>query len=423
MLIFLIVNFQVIYSDNENLGYVGHDLYFLNGFDVEVISKNIVIEIDEDRINFNGDYILRNQTEKITETIFGLPSDNIENLIIAEKSNIIKSTRRNRSYIEKNFIFEHLPKTEKWSTASLWLKANETRIINIKYESKTVNDSKGIYTFIYENNIEPNNLAGSKVYTIFNNFKPYNIINVYNIEVEKMYYNMEAQSILDGNINGRALRIDYELIDKLATDRLNFSTSKTLKNISNLFRTKDYEGVVLLCDEYISNPADSSVDINQVKFIKAEAYRKLIKYDNYFEIIKALDLNKLYPFRLKYKIFSDIDEILGGDINDPNLAIIMKSIQNDLTDSNEFFFRWNVHNKKDYSGVDDTIILEEEEEIKESYFDKFVIIVKFKNIIQFIKENEIIFYIILVLIFLFGFFIGRFSRKRKKDSPYYTLRR
>ena len=423
MLIILTFNLQITYSDNENIGYVGHDLYFLNGFDVEVISKNVVIEIEEDRIKFSGDFILRNQTEKITETIFGLPSENIENLIITEKNNIIKSTRRNRSYIEKNFIFEHLPKTEKWSTASLWLKANETRIINIEYDSKTINDSKGIYTFIYENNIEPVNVAGSKVYTVFNNFKPYNIINVYNIEVEKMYYNMESQSILDGNINGRSIMIDYELIDKLATDRLNFSTSKTLKNISNLFRTKDYEGVILLCDEYISNPADSSVDINQVKFIKAEAYRKLIKYDNYFEIIKAIDLNKLYPFRLKYKIFSDIDEILGGDINDPNLAVVMKSIQGDLTDSNEFFDRWTVHNKKDYSGVDDTIIFEEEGETKESFLDKFVFMAKFKNIIQFIKENEIIYFIIIIFFFLIGFLIGKFSRKKKKSSPYYTLRR
>ncbi len=423
MLIILAASIQVVHSNNDNLGYVGHDLFFLNGFDVEVVSKNIMIEIDEDRITFNGDYILKNQTEKIAETIFGLPSENIENLVITEKSNVIRSTRRNRSYIEKNFIFEHLPKTEKWSTASLWLKANESRVINIKYESKTINDSKGIYTFIYENNIEPENLSGSKVYTIFNNFKPYNIINVYNIEVEKMYYNMKVQSILDGNVNGRSIRIDYELVDKLATDRLNFSTSKTLKNISNLFRTKDYEGVILLCDEYISNPSDSSVDINQVKFLKAEAYRKLIKYDNYFEIIKFLDINKLYPFRLKYKIFSDIDEILGGDINDPNLAIIMKSIQNDLTDSNEFFYRWTVHNKKDYSGIDETIIHEDEETIKESFLDKFVITSKAKSIITFIQENNFIYFIVLILFLFIGFLIGIFTRKRKKGSPYYTLRR
>ena len=101
----------------------------------------------------------------------------------------------------------------------------------------------------------------------------------------------------------------------------------------------------------------------------------------------------------------------------------MKSIQNDLTDSNEFFYRWTVHNKKDYSGIDETIIHEDEETIKESFLDKFVITSKAKSIITFIQENNFIYFIVLILFLFIGFLIGRFTRKRKKGSPYYTLRR
>ncbi len=423
ILIIILLNFHILYADNDNLGYEGHDFYFLNGFDMDVVSKNITIEVDEDKITFNGDYVLSNQTANTTEVIIGLPSDNIENLIITEKNNPIKITRRNKGYVEKNYISEHLPVIEKWSTASLWLKANENRVINIKYDSKTVNDSKGIYTFVYENNITPNSIISSKIYATFRNFKPYNIISIYNIEVERLINNIDGETVVNGSINGRAIRVDYELIDKLAIDRLGYSTSKTLKNISNLFRSKDYEGVISLCDDYIKNPTDNSVDINQLKFIKAEAYRKLIKYDNYFEIIKVLDLNKLYPYRLKYKIFSDIDEVIGGDINDSYFAVIMKSIQNDLSNSNEFFNRWIIYNKKDYSNLDETIITDETKEEKDSVLNKLVASDRLNKIIEFLKNNRIVHLIIIILIFTMGFLIGKYYKKKRKSPPYYTLRR
>ena len=424
-IIFLIVallNFPLLYADSDNLGYEGYDFYFLNGFDIDVARKNIFIEVDGDKITFSGDYILSNQTEKIIEVVFGLPMDNIENLIITEKSNPIKATRRNRGYIEKNYISEHLPIIEKWSTSGLWLKANENRLINIKYDSKTVNDSKGIYSFIYENNITPGNIINSKVYITFKNFKPYNIINVYNMEVERMSYNID-QTFLNGSINGRAIRVDYELIDKLAIDRLSYSTSKTLKNISNLFHAKDYEGTILLCDDYIKNPSDSSVDINQLKFIKAEAYRKLVKYDNYFDIIKGLDLDKIYPYRLKYKVFSDIDEVIGGDINDTNLSAIMKSIQDDLNYSNEFFNRWIIYNKKDYSNINETIEIDETKETKENIINKLKTSDMINKIIVFAEKNKIVYFVAMALVFLIGLLIGKYYKKKRDRAPYYTFRR
>lgn len=423
ILIVIFLNYHILHADNDNFAYEGRDFYFLNSFDIDVVSKNITIEVDEDRITFNGDYILSNQTDKIIEVIFGLPADNVENLVISEKTNPIKVTRRNRGYIEKNLISEHLPTMEKWSTSSLWLKANENRLINIKYDSKTVNDSKGIYTVIYENNITPSSAISSKVFIEFKNFKPYNIINVYNIEVERLVYNIEAKTVLNGSINSRAMRVDYELIDKMAIDRLGYSTSKTLKNISNLFRTKDYEGVISSCDDYIKNPSDSSIDINQIKFIKAEACRKLIRYDNYFGLIKELNLNKIYPYRLKYKIFSDVDEIISGDINDTHLAIIMKSIQDDLNYSNEFFNRWIIYNKKDYSDAIETTITDEKEEVKESIVNRFKSSEKINKTIEFVEKNKIVYLVIIILIFFFGFLIGKYYKKKKNRTPYYTFRR
>ncbi|NLN47792.1 MAG: hypothetical protein GX154_01560, partial [Clostridiales bacterium] len=169
--------------------------------------------------------------------------------------------------------------------------------------------------------------------------------------------------------------------------------------------------------------SDSSVDINQLKFIKAEAYRKLVKYDNYFDIIKGLDLDKIYPYRLKYKVFSDIDEVIGGDINDTNLSAIMKSIQDDLNYSNEFFNRWIIYNKKDYSSINETIEIDETKETKENIINKLKTSDMINKIIVFAEKNKIVYFVAMALVFLIGLLIGKYYKKKRDRAPYYTFRR
>ncbi|MCK9217383.1 MAG: hypothetical protein M0P77_05615 [Firmicutes bacterium] len=424
VIIILILVSQVVHTDQENnSGYIGYDPYFLNSFDVDISKKNVVLKIDDDKLTFNGEYILCNQTDKTVEVILGLPYDDVEDLIILDKNNPLKFFWRNFSYIENNYIFEHLPKADKWSIVSIWLKANESRVIRISYQSQTTNDSKGIYTLTYMNNAEPNNSSNSKAYIVFNDFKPYNAINVSNIEVEKVHYNQGLNLLFDIDNNGRAARIDYELTDKLAIDRLSFATSSKLKNISNLYGLKDYDAVILLCDEYINNPSDNSVDINQVKYVKSEAYRNLTKFDNYFEVIESLDLNKLYPYRLKYKILLDVYRILNGKAYNSDLATIIVSIQNDLQESNEFFSEWMVQNKIIHDDIDITLDMEKEETRKEGVLNKYAERLKLDTVGKFLKDNWYIYLISVLFIFLIGFLLGRKFGKKKTNPPYYTFRR
>ena len=422
-MVFLLI-FQVIYSDQENnSGYIGYDPYFLNNFDVDISKKNVILKVDEDKIVFNGEYVLKNQTDKTVEVVLGLPYDNVENLAIYDKSNLLKFFWRNYSHLESNYIFEHLPKADKWSIVSIWLKADERRVINIKYDSQILNDSKGIYTLTYLNNAASNNSGSSKAYIVFDDLKPYNAISVSNIEVEKSYYNQDIYLLFEVDNNGRAARIDYELTDKLAIERLDFSTSGKLKNISNLYKLKDYEAVALLCDEYINNPTDSSIDINQVKYVKSEAYKNLTKFDNYFEIIESLDLNRIYPFRLKYKILFDIGEILDGEMHNPNLSTIVNSVQKDLQESNEFFSKWMIKNRKSQDDAEIIIDTENEEPRKEGLFSKYIVSLKLDTVGNFFKEHKYIYLILLILIFVIGFLIGKSSGKKKAKPPYYTFRR
>ncbi len=422
LVLFLLSSFQQTNADNDVPGFIGYDLYLMNNFNVDIVQKNIVFNIDTGGLLFEGEYILNNQSDQISELVFGIPADNIENITVFDKGNIIKTFRRNEKFIMDNYIYEHLPESDKWYTASLWLKANESRLIRIEYNAKIINDNRGIYTFTYTNNIVPLNISASKAYVVFNDFKLYNIIDISNTEIEKMSHNHKAELLFNININGRISNADYEFTDSMSIDRLNFSNSKKLKNIANLYRGKDYEAAIVLCDEYAENPNDANIDINQVKYIKAEAYRKLAKYDNYFEILKLLDLNKLYPIRLKYKIFYDVNEIVNGEAECIDLAIMLKTIQTELNESNEFLSRWMEYSEIDYINKDKVEENSDNEDL-EAPLGKFASLKKLKAIKDYFKNNTYIYYILLVIVFFLGFIIGKRKKRKRKSTPYYTLRR
>lgn len=419
-------SFQTIFADNNDLGWYGYDIYILNNFDVKITSNNIKIEIDEDKLIFSGEYVINNKSDKITEVVLGLPLDNAENLSINDKGNNLKYYKRNKSYMEKNYIYENLPESEKWGTVNLWLKANESRLINIRYDSKVSNDSRGIYKITYNNSSDLYDSKISKTLIIFSNFKPYNILNTSNIEVEKAIYSRDSQLIFEVDDSSEEIEINYELTDNLAVDRLNFSSSKKLKNIANLFRMRDYEAVITLCDEYLADPSDAGLDINQVIFLKAEAFRNIVMFDEYLEIIKNINLNKLYPERLKYKILFDIDEVLNAKIDDPVLLDILNTIQKGALDNNEFLSKWMLYHNKDYISTNQNTQIKKPKESssdKDSVFGKYISFLKLNNIIDFIKGLKYLYIIIIIVVFFIGFFFGRKSRKKKKNIPYYTFRR
>lgn len=426
VILIMLFSFQTITADNGDTGWDGYDVYILNNFDVKLSSKNIKIEIDDDKLAFNGEYVITNKSEKIVEVVLGLPSKYVENLTIGDKGNILKFYKRNKSYIEKNYISEHLPDSEKWSTVSLWLKGNESRLISIKYDSKVTNDSKGIYKIRYSNFDEMYNPEISKTLIIFNSFKPYNIICTSGIEVEKSIYSRDAQLLFDISDNSYEIEIDYELTDKLAVDRFDFSQSNKLKNIANLFRIKDYEAVIASCNEYLAKPSDTSLNINQVKFIKAEALRKIVRFDEYLDIIKSIDLSKLYPERLKYKILYDIDEILNGEVEDPNIFNILNTIQKDALDNEEFLGKWMMYYEKDYVNTNNQIetnTRKEEDPDKENVISKYVSFLRLNKVYDFIREFKYLNIIVIIVVFFIGFLLGRKSMKKKSNISYYTFKR
>ena len=420
------VPFSVASAENGQNVWNGYDLEVLNTYDSQLVGQNSTIEIIEDKLIYNGEYIVKNKTDKTIEVILGLPSNNLENVQITDRGSSIKHYNRNGSYIEDKYPSESLPKAAKWHTISLWLKGGETRNLNVRYEAKLINDSKGVYSVRYNRN---KNLMDSEASTIvlsLRDFFPYNILDTTGIISDKAIFGSNNHLLLEMNKDSEILGLDYELLDKLSIDRLDFGSDKKLKNIAASFRKKEYDTVNTLCDEYIKNPGDPAFSMVQIQYVKAEAYRKQANFEKYFEFLKGLDFEKLYPNRLKYKILYDADRILQGKVQDAQLLAIMKSLQAQAYTDNEYIGKWMQGDGNSYE--DDGSITNRGDsspnKVKEdSVVAKTIKHLKLENIIYKIKAFKYTPLIVIVAAFLLGYLFGRRTKKRKNTISYYTFKR
>lgn len=424
--IVLVSTFSTLFAENRDIVWNGFDLEVLNTYDVQLIGQNSAIEIYEDKLIYTGEYIIKNKADKTLEAILGLPSSNLENIQITDKGNSIKYYNRNGSYIEDKYPSDSLPKADKWHTASLWFKNGETRIINLRYEAKLTNDSKGIFSIRFNKSKGLINSDASMIVATLNEFYPYNVLDTIGISDENTVFCSNNRLTMEMNKNSEIIGLDYELVDKMSIDRLDFSADKKLKSIAASFRKKDYDAVNALCDEYINNPGDPAFRTVQVKYVKAEAYRKQANFEKYVEIIKGLDLDKLYPDRLKYKILYDIDKIFEGEIQDSQLIGIMGSLQAQALDNNEYIGKWMQDREKNYIDAIETIesvTTDTDENKEESIIKKIITFMKLENLVNKIMGFKFLPIIVIVGAFLFGYFLGRRNKKRKNNISYYTYKR
>lgn len=426
MTFILFDTFFIALAENGQTVWNGYDLVLLNTYDVQLVGQNSTIEIYEDKLVYSGEYIIKNKADKTLEVILGLPSINLENIQIIDKGNALKYYKRNGNYIEDKYPSEAFPKVDKWHTYSLWLKNDETKIINLKYESKLINNSKGVFSIRFNKNKGLINSEASMIVLVLNNFYPYNVLDTTGVAAEKTLFGSNNQLILEMNKNSEIFGLDYELVDKLSIDRLDFSANKKLKNIATLFRNKDYDVVNALSDEYIDNPGDPSFDTTQVKYVKAEAYRKRADFEKYIEGIKGLDLDRLYPNRLKYKILYDLDRILEGESQDSQILGIIKLIQAKAFDDNEYIDKWMRDGGKDYINIEQTVDINspnKDENEEDSLIVKTINFFKLGNVINKVAGFKYLRVIVLIMVFMLGYYLGRRTKKRKNTVSYYTFKR
>jgi len=427
--IIMISIFTTTLADEEENIWNGYDVQILNTYDIQLVGQNLIIEIDEDKLVYSGEYIIKNLTQNTLEAILGLPSNNLENIQITEKGNLIKYYSRNKSYIMDRFPSDTLPDVSKWYTASLWFKADETKIINVRYESRLKNDNKGMYSIRYYKNKDLAYSDASAIVLSLYDFYPYNVLNTMGVAEEKTVLSGNKRLTMEMDKESDMLGLDYELVDKLSIDRFDFSTDKKLKNIASSFRKKDYEAVNTLCDEYLSNPTDPAFNSDQIKYIKAETARKQADYSKYIEYIKDLNFDALYPGRLKYKILYDLDQIIKEDLPDVKLLDIMKAIHTQAKENNEYISKWMEMSGKNYIDAVEAIEREmtEQDAEKESLLDKIIAFFKLESLIEKIRGfkyfSTILITASILVSFIVGYIFGRRKTKRKNTISYYKFHR
>jgi len=429
MIIIMISIFTTTLADEEEIIWNGYDVEILNTYDIQLIGQNLTIEINEDKLVYNGEYVIKNFTQNTLEAILGLPSNNLENMQITEKSNIVKHYSRNKSYITDRFPSDTLPDVSRWYTASLWFKAGETKIINVRYETKLKNNNKGVYSIRYHRNKDLIYSDASAVVLSLYDFYPYNVLNTIGVEEEKTVLSGNKRLTMEMSKGRDMLGLEYELVDKLSIDRFDFSSDKKLKNIAASFRKKDYEAVNTLCDEYLKNPTDPTFNSNQINYIKAETYRKQADYSKYIEYVKDLNLDALYPSRLKYKILYDLAQIIQQDTIDIKLLDVMRDIQTQAKDSNEYIGKWMEMTGKNYIEAVETIEQQKPQQNieKENFIDKTIALFKLENLLEKIKGvkyfSVILIAVSIIVSFIAGYISGRRKMKRKNTISYYKFHR
>ena len=208
----------------------------------------------------------------------------------------------------------------------------------------------------------------------------------------------------------------------MAVDRLNASAYKKPKAIVKAFNAKNYNEALTLCNEYISAPSDNRLNLEQVKYVKAESSRLQGNNEEYISLIEQLDISKLYPGRIKYKVLLDELAVYDAMSNDAAINKILKELIPETQQSYPYIHYWlnqNGYKLTENEQLVSAITTHTDNTVKSKSgkgFDIFGASVKFLTAIRESKWTYVVFGLIV------GFILGRMTKRGKKKKPIYLFR-
>lgn len=333
---------SAVYSDSQN-GWKGYGLFNINNSKITILSEDVSINLQSDKLQFSGEYVIRNTTNNEIKVSLGMPSNGIERISMMENGYYIKWKKRSIESLQNEFKIENqLPQENFWYVFNLELNPAETRLISVKLDAIQQSDAEGIYTAGYFSDRKQgfsNKVEKSSLYLKVNGFEPYNIISVKGLEPYELgrkgeiYIETDEKSL-------EAIEIKHKATVTQALDKLMGSPMHKTREIALAFLDKNYDRASNLCDEYIKNPNDEQVSTEQVSFIKAESLRRLQKYERYLELVETMDYSKLYPAELKNKIYMDRLDVYRIQQNQEKIDNLSKLMDQQTDDSSVFLTAW-----------------------------------------------------------------------------------
>lgn len=423
LLIFSLTFTSAVYSDSPN-GWKGYGLYNINNAKITLMNEDVNIELTNNKLHFNGEYVIRNTTNAETRVTLGMPASGIENISMMEKGYFIKWKKRSLESLQYEYnLNNQLPQEDYWYAFNITLNPAETRVITISMDAAQQFDSKGVYTVGYFGDRKlgfSNKVEKSSLYIKINNFEPYNILSVKGFNPNEIGKKGEILIEADES-NIEAVSIQHKAVMEQAVDKLMRSPMRIPREIALTFLDKNYDKASSLCDEYLKHPSDDQISKEQISFIKAESLRRLYKFERYLEIAEAMDYSKLYPQELKNKIYLDRTNVYLTQRNEEKINNLSKELYLQTDDSTEYLTAWMEGNGYfNLSGAEkDMLSKDKPDEAQAS--GKPVAMIKhwYYDVMNFPYTPVIIFAAGLIIGLIFR--IGTSKRKRKHSMYIYRM--
>lgn len=423
--LFMVFSAAVLYAESYDTGWRGFGLYNLNKSDVSISVESDNVTINGGNVSAVYEYTIKCNSNKSITVNFGYPDNGIYKFSVHDGSKYLKYKTRNTEYLKNNYGVNNLQTPEgRWYLINMAFSPGQTRTIKVAIEAEMKKDENDTYTlsFFKDRNYSYAMPSEKTWFTLkFADFKPYNIFELEGINQEKISADGTVTLSYSSDY-GKGVSLRYQPIDKMIIDKLGTSSYKKAKAIVKAFNANNYQEALTLCSEYISAPSISSLDPEQVKYVKAECLRLLGNTEEYISTVEQLDITRLYPSRVRYKILTDRIEAYDSIDNDEGMEIILKELIPETQQSYPYLYYWL--NQKGYK------LKEKEEEpadisthtdntansASSKGFDILGVSLAF---LTALRESR---WTYVILGFLPGFIIGRLTKRRKKSKSVYLFR-
>ncbi len=419
----LTISAAAIHADSIDTGWKGYGLYNLNKSEIEIFDETNTVVINGGNVAAVYEYTIKCNSVKSITINFGYPDNGIYKFSIHDGSKYLKYWTRDSSYVKNTYRSENLQTPEgRWYLFNMAFSPSQTRTIKVTIEAEMKKEDNDTYPLnFYKDRNYSYAISGknTKFALKIADFKPYNIFETVGREEEKISDEGIVELSYSNNF-GSGISIRYQPVDKMVLDKLSASRYAKPKAIAKAFNAKNYNEASKLCNEYINAPSDGKLNIEQVEYVKAECARLLNNNEEYLSTVKQMNIAKLYPSRIRYKVLIDKIGVYDAMGNDEGINTILKELIPEIRYSYPYLQHWL--NENGYK-------------LKESEQETVDIGIHPDNPAKASKGFDVLGALILVLTnaqgsrwtyaalgFFTGFVIGRITKRKKKKKSVYLFR-
>jgi len=419
----IVFSTAAVSADSADTGWKGYGLYNLNKSQVSISNESDTVTVNGGNVSAIYEYTIKNNSGNNITVNFGYPDNDIYEFSVNDGSKFLSYKIRNTSYLKNNYGVENLQTPDdRWYLFNMVFTPDQTRTIKVSIKAamkKAENDTYGLSFFTDRNYSYAIQSEKTKVTLKFDSFKPYDIFELEGIKQEEISDEGTVDLSYSGSY-GSGASIGYQPVDKMAVEKLNASNYKKAKAIAKAFNDKNYKEALTLCKEYI--PSVSILDPEQVKYVEAECQRLLGNNEEYLNTVEQLDISRLSPDRIRYKILLDRLSSYKAVKNDAGIKMILAEFIPETEQSNPYLYYWLGKNgyKLEESKQEDTGKANDSvntvNAVSGKSFDILGAVIQFITILKNSRWTYAIFGLIV------GFIIGRLTKRGRKRKSVYLFR-